>query len=136
MKKLILSIVIVLTLNSCSTEEQENKLSIPKEFTGNYKRNIESGVQKAVLTLNSIDVKSIGTTEGVFRTQGTMISDTEMFNGSGRVFRADLGNNETLTLSLDRGINLTDPSDDNLSIIIQRENNNGQWVINGGFSRE
>lgn len=140
MKKLILSISILLTFNCCTTSDQptteENILNIPNEFTGNYKRIITDGEQKAILTLNSIDLKSVGTTQGVLRTKGTFISDMETMNGTIRTYKANLGNEEKLTLNLHRH-NLNITTDDVLFIIITKENNGGNYVTNGnGFNRE
>lgn len=126
MKKLTLSIAIVLlTLTSCSTPDQENKLSIPQRFIGNWEKT-PTGNTKCKIETNKLSIIQ----ENITRTNGTVTED----NGS-TLFKADLGNGETLILLLATYSQDT-PNDDVLGITITDSDTPNVYVTNGSYTRE
>jgi hypothetical protein len=132
MKKLILSIAIILTLNNCSTSDQsttENNqgqtLNIPQRFIGNWEKT-PTGNTKCKIETNKLSVIQ----ENITRIEGTVIQD----NGS-TLFKANLGNGETLTLLL-ATYNQDTPNDDVLGITITDSDTPNVYVTNGSYTRE
>jgi hypothetical protein len=133
MIKIISSIALVLlTLTSCSTPDQpttENNqgqtLNIPQRFIGNWEKT-PTGNTKCKIETNKLSIIQ----ENITRTKGTVTED----NGS-TLFKADLGNGETLILLL-ATYNQDTPNDDVLGITITDSDTPNVYVTNGSYTRE
>lgn len=126
MKKYVI-LLLTLSLLSCSTDETEVQTTnfIPERFIGNWKKS-PTGNTKCEVTTNMLSIIQ----ENITRTSGTVIQD----NGS-TLFKADLGNNETLTLLL-ATYSPNTPNDDVLGITITDSDTPNNYVTNGYYTRE
>lgn len=126
--KNLITLLLTISLLGCNTDETEVQTAnfIPERFTGNWKksptRNTKAEIRVDRLTIIQENITRANITE--------VIQD----NGS-TLFKANLGNGETLTLLL-ATYNTDTPNDDVLGITITNSNTPNVYVTNGSYTRE